>query len=1264
MKNRLKQSLLSIIALVLVVSTLNIVLADNFNDDLDEATQLTTDTDEELDSLDEDEEKSLEEDTTDSQEDEDESEEIIDEDQEESKDTEDNDDEKDVEDETSDESKEKVEETPNVENPTDNKETTNGDEKEESKEDSKKDSVMIEEVPTNNLPQNESKTDTTVEPRASDVLITTGPWVQGGSKIEKETSLSYDKTYKTLTISGGSIYPDNRYNTGNTTFTNLPIRYRGEVEKIIFKNVSIHVEPGSTVQVGGMFDKSLLTSLKVVDVSGLDLSQVNSLEGMFAYTNLTQIIGLDKIMSTKIKNVTHMFSNTRTLSSLTLNWGNNFSNVESTSSMFAGTHLGSIVGMENWNISSVTNMNGMFKQSGIPTLNVSWGSKMSKVQNLNSVFEGSSVSTIIGIENWQLNNVNSMISMFEKTNNLKQVNIAWSDGMPKLTTTSKMFSGSAIESLPALNDWGATPQLVDISYMFENTSRLGVDGSTLDVTKLGRNVQDASHLFASSGIRKVTGLVSWTTTMLDTVEYMFYNTTNLTTIPLSWGAQTHSITNMEGMFRGAGAQNIEGIHTWDVRNVKNMSGMFYDMKNMSIIVLDWHQTTSKVETMESMFKSSGFTHIVGIEDWVTTSLHDTQHMFAQTKQINEINLNWGNNMSQLTNMSFMFYNSDITNVMGIDDWDVSSLEYATSAFEGTKKYITGITLAWGTKTSNILSTKDMFKNSSIHSASLNWTPTKLKDASGMFDSTINATIIELPWGSNASSLQDATRMFYNSSASDITGLRLWTTTSLSKLDYMFAETKNLNIEMDLKWGVNSQNITSTSYMFSESAVTNIYLDWLPSKITNVASMFEKTQNLENVEINWGSILQLQYTNNMFKDSNVKSITGLQSWVLRDINKLDSMFSGTANLTTLNLPWGNGTKKVDSMISMFNGSGVSSITGINSWDMSTLGNMNQAFKGTVNLKEINIAWTGTKAPLFTNQYGFNNLFENSGVTKIVLPDINYSHFSYSGVFLNTQIQEITFNKVAANSRMNWDGTFPSPVYSMHPDMIKSNADIWRKEGGNEVFVSGTKMFEELLGKGTNGGTYKRDNTNVPEDPRDINTGKDTPDKDIGDTNPTGNSGPIQLISVPDLEFGAHERGQGIKTINSKTLKPNIQMINKSASDSPWIVTVSLSQFSNGSDSFDGTIYFTNPEYVEGGYARPVSDHISLPTSQSVTSNKGSKTVVSGDGVNGSKWMWIVKWLPSATSESGNDNIRLEIDTNKVNVGSYEATMTWSMEAVPN
>ena len=192
--------------------------------------------------------------------------------------------------------------------------------------------------------------------------------------------------------------------------------------------------------------------------------------------------------------------------------------------------------LNGWDVSNVTNMEGMFQGVGCGTgCSENWGNgdiiiidkwDVSKVENMSYMFKDINVF-IDGLENWNVSNVTNMRQMFENYYKYEQ------------------HLGGSVFSFAK---W-------DVS-----------------------NVTDMHAMFSGHSPR---GLENWNVSSVRDMSFMFYDARYFNDAIGNWDVS--NVTNMEVMFAGEGALDREyntdmhfnqPIGNWNVSNVTNMYGMF------------------------------------------------------------------------------------------------------------------------------------------------------------------------------------------------------------------------------------------------------------------------------------------------------------------------------------------------------------------------------------------------------------------------------------------------------------------------------------------------------------------------------------------------------------------------------------------------------------------------------------------------------------------------------------------------------------------
>ena len=113
---------------------------------------------------------------------------------------------------------------------------------------------------------------------------------------------------------------------------------------------------------------------------------------------------------------------------------------------------------------------------------------------------------------------------------------------------------------------------------------------------------------------------------------------------------TSLITDMSYLFYKLNIANIKIDH-WDVSNVSNMQGMFYECKN---------------------FEGTG------LDKWDVSKVTIMEDMFSYCKQLNVDLSSW--NVTNVTNMNYMFYFCEHFKC-DLSEWDVSKVTNYYNTFD-------------------------------------------------------------------------------------------------------------------------------------------------------------------------------------------------------------------------------------------------------------------------------------------------------------------------------------------------------------------------------------------------------------------------------------------------------------------------------------------------------------------------------------------------------------------------------------------------------
>ena len=184
-----------------------------------------------------------------------------------------------------------------------------------------------------------------------------------------------------------------------------------------------------------------------LDLSGLDTSQVGTMNNMFTYSYGLTSLNLSNWDTRNVSDMTCMFSNCSALSSLDLSHFNT-SNVADMSCMFNYCNNLTSLNLNNWDTRNVTNMNSMFNYCAFYSLDLN-SFDTSNVNGMNSMFNGCYNLKELNISGFNTSNVNDMNMMFGHCYNLNSLDLSH-------------FNTSNVTNIDYMFDWCTNLEELDI----------------------------------------------------------------------------------------------------------------------------------------------------------------------------------------------------------------------------------------------------------------------------------------------------------------------------------------------------------------------------------------------------------------------------------------------------------------------------------------------------------------------------------------------------------------------------------------------------------------------------------------------------------------------------------------------------------------------------------------------------------------------------------------------------------------------------------
>ena len=664
--------------------------------------------------------------------------------------------------------------------------------------------------------------------------------------------------------------------------------------------------------------------------------------------------------------------------------------------LFSGANVFHIRNGKNFDVSNVTDMSYLFKDSSLavdffyvnfydPTSLIGWD--VSKVTNMEGMFEGcANLQNLKGMRDWDVSKVTNMKNMFKGCTGIEELDGLANWNVGSVTNMSNMFKG-------------------------KGTKILGSEG----------NENKDEFLYGSDNLTDISALSSWAN-------------------------KVGKVTDMSGMFEGrTSLKSLKGLENWNISSVTNMSGMFNQCasdpdfvrevqknsqeKGFDISALSsWVKTASKdskarnvsnVTDMSNMFEGcTSLKSLKGLENWDVSNVRSMSGMFAsviknqdQHDTLNPVDGYAGEmaiasvkplskwNVGNVINMNRMFEGcTSITDFTGLEGWDTKNVEEMIGMFEYCKSMSSLVFLEkWNVNNvkdmmvmfalcSNIGSTKGLGK----------WNVSNVKKMDGMFAYCSNLKNIKGldNWNtsnSSTSKLASTSRMFYNcGSLTSLDPLEKWNVGSVTDMSSMFNTCGSLTSLDPLKdWDVSS--VEKMSDMFSNcGSLTSLQplSSWNVGSVTDMSSMFSYCTNLSNLSgLEKWNVGSVENMSSMFNNcTNLSNLSGLEKWNVGNVKNMSSMFSNCyfehtnkkgdvveiTGLTDISALSGWNVGSVTNMFSMFSGcTRLGNLKGLEGWNVSNVTNMFSMFSdckkltGVADLSKWDISKVTDLSSMFSN-----------------------------------------------------------------------------------------------------------------------------------------------------------------------------------------------------------------------------------------------------------------------------------------------------------
>ena len=566
----------------------------------------------------------------------------------------------------------------------------------------------------------------------------------------------------------------------------------------------------------------------------------------------------------KPKNMTAWFKNCSNLTTINRLDYVDASQVNSMKDLFANSGITSIT-MPTLDTRQVNNFSGMFKNcSNLTSVDIS-RLNTSSATDMSWMFDGCSALTTLNLSNLNTTRVRKMNNMFNGCSAIITIDVT-DFNTPSLQNLNNMFSNcTSLTTIYASEDF-TVPETAMGSLIFENdTALIGGAGTQYDASMTSK---DMAHI----------------DTVVDPGYFSRYGDS---------GQPLYAILYSDGLLE------FQRGDTPDLTGGRTVTAAYTNFLNTGTSNPPWYNNRTNIKTINfkdavmprsccSWFSGcSNLTEINNISNLDTSNVTDISYMFYNCSSLTSLNVT-GFDTSKVADMRSMLYSCNKLTSLDVSGLDTSSVWGMSGMFA----YCSGLTSldVSGFNTSKVTSMSYMFSGcSGLTSLDLSGFDTsKVASMNSMFSGCSKLTSLDLS-GFDTSKVADMIYMFSGCSkltSLDVTG---FDTSSVTDMREMFRACSGLT-SLDVS-GFNTSKVKNMQSMFYDcSGLTSLDVsDFNTSKVTNMNGMFSNCSGLTNLDVM------------NFDTSSVTNMGG--------------MFSHCDNLTSLDLS-GFNTSKVTSMSYMF------------------------------------------------------------------------------------------------------------------------------------------------------------------------------------------------------------------------------------------------------------------------------------------------------------------------------------------------------------
>ena len=383
---------------------------------------------------------------------------------------------------------------------------------------------------------------------------------------------------------------------------------------------------------------------------------------------LKTITGLEYLNTEKVTNMSYMFFNCSSLTSLDVTHFNT-AKVTNMNRLFAYCSSLTSLDVTHFNTAKVTNMNSMFECcSSLTSLDVTYFNT-ANVTGMNYMFYScSALTTIYASDNFVTDKVEYSYNMFYDCTSLKGTTLEY---VASKTDHNYANCGTDGYFTPGCGYAEFDNATGTLTFRYKGVKPEGAYDLNVGITDPGwrthkneikKVVFDASFanarptscyywFYECKNLANIEGIENLNTEKVTNMELMFANCSTLTSLDVT-KFNTANVTTLMSMFSNCSSLKSLDVTNFDTRNVTNMFYMFNNCSGLTSLDVTKFNT-AKVRNMYSMFMKCSGLKSLDVTNFDTGNVISMAYMFYGCSALTSLDLT-NFNTAKVMDMCFMF----------------------------------------------------------------------------------------------------------------------------------------------------------------------------------------------------------------------------------------------------------------------------------------------------------------------------------------------------------------------------------------------------------------------------------------------------------------------------------------------------------------------------------------------------------------------------------------------------------------------------------